>query len=255
MVYTKKKDIALLEKIKSFFGVGEIFQQTPSLYCYRVSSIKEILIIINHFNKFPLLTQKRADYELFKQAFSIVLNKEHLTEEGLHKIVAIKAKINLGLSNKLKTAFPDIPSIDKPLVQNQTIDNSQWLAGFASAEGCYRVNLLKSPSNKLGERVILNFILTQHYRDKKLMRNLVEYFNCGNLYKNRQTFNFIVAKFLDITDKIIPFFQKYTLEGVKSKDFEDFCKIAELVKNKAHLTQDGLETIRKIKAGMNVGRE
>ena len=87
------------------------------------------------------------------------------------------------------------------------------------------------------------------------MRNLVEYLNCGNLYKNRQTFNFIVAKFLDITDKIIPFFQKYTLEGVKSKDFEDFCKIAELVKNKAHLTQDGLETIRKIKAGMNVGRE
>ena len=73
----------------------------------------------------------------------------------------------------MKTAFPDIPSIDKPLVQNQTIDNSQWLAGFASAEGCYRVNLLKSPSNKLGERVILNFIVTQHYRDEKLMRNLV----------------------------------------------------------------------------------
>jgi hypothetical protein len=37
-------------------------------------------------------------------------------------------------------------------------------------------------------------------------------------------------------------------------DYEDFCKVAELMKNKAHLTQEGLNQILKIKDGMNKGR-
>ena len=34
--------------------------------------------------------------------------KEHLTIEGLHKIVAIKASMNWGLSDELKKEFPNI---------------------------------------------------------------------------------------------------------------------------------------------------
>ena len=43
--------------------------------------------------------------------------------------------------------------------------------------------------------------------------------------------------------------------GKKILDFEEFCKVAELMQNKAHLTQSGLEEIRIIKAGMNTGRK
>ena len=42
--------------------------------------------------------------------------------------------------------------------------------------------------------------------------------------------------------------------GVKSKDFYDFKRAAELMKNGAHLTPEGLEEIRLIKMGMNRGR-
>jgi len=38
----------------------------------------------------------------------LMSRKEHLTIEGLHKIVAIKASLNLGLSDKLKVAFPNV---------------------------------------------------------------------------------------------------------------------------------------------------
>ncbi len=38
-------------------------------------------------------------------------------------------------------------------------------------------------------------------------------------------------------------------------DYADFCKVAELMKPKAHLTASGLEQIRKLKAGMNTGRK
>jgi hypothetical protein len=89
------------------------------------------------------------------------------------------------------------------------------------------------------------------------MRSLEEYFGYGHYKpsKGRDYGDFVVTGFSDITEKIIPFFQKYKLHGSKALDFADFCKVAELMKTKAHLTQEGLEQIRVIKSGMNKGRK
>lgn len=54
--------------------------------------------------------------------------------------------------------------------------------------------------------------------------------------------------------KIIPFFHTNKIMGVKSKDFNDWCKVAELIASKSHLTEEGLEKIRDLKSGMNKGR-
>lgn len=62
--------------------------------------------------------------------------------------------------------------------------------------------------------------------------------------------NFVVTRLSDILDKIIPFYQKYPVVGVKYLDFADFCKAAEIMKVKGHLTQEGLEQICKIKQNM-----
>ena len=43
--------------------------------------------------------------------------------------------------------------------------------------------------------------------------------------------------------------------GVKVKDFEDFKYVSVLMKNKNHLTKEGLEEIRKIKSRMNTLRK
>ncbi len=55
-------------------------------------------------------------------------------------------------------------------------------------------------------------------------------------------------------NKIISIFDKYPLQGTKLLDYLDFCKIAKLMNAKAHLTEEGLAEIRKIKAKMNTGR-
>jgi hypothetical protein len=57
-----------------------------------------------------------------------------------------------------------------------------------------------------------------------------------------------------LTGKVIPFFQRVPLHGLKSKNFTDFCKVADIMKEKGHLTEEGLDQIRLIKAGMNTGR-
>ena len=48
-------------------------------------------------------------------------NKEHLTLEGLHKILAIRGSLNLGFSDELKTNFPNIKPIERPLIKDPKI--------------------------------------------------------------------------------------------------------------------------------------
>ena len=61
-------------------------------------------------------------------------------------------------------------------------------------------------------------------------------------------------KFTEIDLKILPYFYKNKIKGVKSEDFNAFCKIAGIIRDKAHLTSDGLDKIKEIKSGMNTGR-
>lgn len=85
------------------------------------------------------------------------------------------------------------------------------------------------------------------------MKSFIKCLNCGYVIKNRTCLGWIVIKFADITEKIIPFFKKYPIHGVKAKDFAYWSLVAEMIKQKKHFTAEGLEEIRKIKAGMNWG--
>ena len=79
------------------------------------------------------------DYFLFKQAYFLLVNKEHLTPEGFRQIISIKASINNGLSVVLKEASPEIKPA--PAVKRENIYNPQWLAGFTSGEGSFGVKI------------------------------------------------------------------------------------------------------------------
>jgi len=52
--------------------------------------------------------------------------------------------------------------------------------------------------------------------------------------KSNNTSLLQIKKNFDIENKVIPFFNEYTILGAKRLDFEDFKKVAELVKNKEH---------------------
>jgi hypothetical protein len=60
-----------------------------------------------------------------------------------------------------------------------------------------------------------------------------------------------VSNFTDILETIIPFFDTYVINGDKHIDYINFCKIALLMKDKSHITEDGLNLIRKLKSNMN----
>jgi len=256
------RDIELLSNIQSFYkGVGTLTaSKNNSLVKFVVRNFDDIYnIIIPHFDKYPLLSKKKADFLLFKEIALLMKDKEHLTNEGLLKIVAIKASMNLGLSEKLSSTFPVKPHL-RPKINTLEIPDPNWIAGFSDGDGSFFINIAKTNS-KLGHSIKLMFRLAQHDRDLNLFNLIIQYFNCGTIqrkaYSGSQAhvIDLNVSKFNDIYTKIIPFFKEFNLKSIKSLDFIDFCEVADLMNKSIHLTPEGILRIITIKARMNNNRK
>ena len=177
-----------------------------------MDSNKDLRVLVNHFDKYPLVTAKLADFILFKKAFDIILLKEHLSQEGLLKLVGIKASLNLGLSADLKEAFPNWNElqIKRPRYTFKGIPDSNWMAGFASGDSSFNIKVSDSNTNVSGQRVQLRFGIGLNIREEALIQYLASYFgltgSSKNVYIYKDSVRFEIVNFLDIVNKIIPFF-------------------------------------------------
>jgi len=253
------KDLSLLLQLQQFLGgIGYIYTYpTLNKVNFSVDANKDLIKLIHHLEKYPLLTQKAADFILFKEVVKLITNKDHLSIEGLYQIINIKASMNLGLSDYLKSEFSSFTPVKRPIIKVENIPDPNWLAGFVSGEGNFDVRIPQQPTNQIGFRVQLRFRISQHSRDDKLMELLIKYLGTGKVYKypGKSAVVLTIFKFSDITNIIIPFFEKNPLLGVKLFDYLDWCKIAKLMNEGTHLTFEGLNLIRQIKSGMNRGRK
>jgi hypothetical protein len=264
------KDIALLEDIRNSLGVGKVRKNSINTAIFRVDNIQELQVIVEHFNKYPLISAKISDFLLFKQAYNLIKQKEHLTKEGLEKIVALKYNLNKGIlqTDVLYEAFPNIIPIIRPKYIYKGIPDPNWMSGFVSGDSTYCVSIEKS-NNKLGNRVRLIFGTCLHIREKDLLIGMAKYFNVLEqevskpselnkykyIYDSRENSQLQIKNYSDIANKIIPFFNQYPIRGVKSLDFSDFKQVAYMMKNKEHLTVEGITKIIKIVEGMNLDRK
>ena len=132
--------------------------------------------------------------------------------------------------------------------------NPHYVVGFVDGEGCFSITF-----NKNGDRlpeVRLIFEIELREDDREILEKIQELLDCGRIYHLdyaryanwRPHVKLKVSNFKDISEKIIPFFQKYPLQAKKSLQFEKFCQVAEVIRRKEHLAAEGIERIRKIKA-------
>lgn len=182
------------------------------------------------------------------------------------KIVGLKSVINLGLSDKLKAAFPNFEPVRRPEFKNIIIPNRFWVAGFISGDGSFYfiIRTKTSPvSSNIWRIVSLILKVNLHIRDKEVVQAIASYFsllntkssntlNSYSIFIQTQSVSFTIRKFTDIVNTVIPFFDLYPILGVKSLDFADFKKVAEMVKNKE--PNSGFELIKKIDSTMNLRR-
>nr|YP_009517168.1 LAGLIDADG homing endonuclease [Blastosporella zonata]YP_009517205.1 LAGLIDADG homing endonuclease [Blastosporella zonata]AYE93092.1 LAGLIDADG homing endonuclease [Blastosporella zonata]AYE93093.1 LAGLIDADG homing endonuclease [Blastosporella zonata] len=252
------KDLALLDSIKNKFCVGNISKSGEKAVTYAVDSIKEIPVIINHFDKYPLLTNKLSDYLVFKQCFEIIKQGNHLTEIGLLEIVSLKSNLNLGLPVKVKEAFPNVPEVNKLEYKFNGIPNPFWIAGFTSGEGSFHI--LPRNSNIAKQELFARFSIHLHIRDLEVLQGISTYFKEDlsekKLSLTDKSAQLQISKFSVINNIIIPFFNKHPLLGMKRLDFIDFCKVCDILKTKEHLTSKTVyNQIIEIKSGMNLNRK
>lgn len=121
LIHLHEKDLALLENIQRFFGgVGAIHMGQKNSCTYYVSARKDLLVILAHFDKYPLITEKLRDYLLFRRAFSIT-SQGPLDSYNLQQIVNIRSVLNKGLTPVLKEAFPLTIPVDKPKLEIREI--------------------------------------------------------------------------------------------------------------------------------------
>ena len=90
-----------LKKMKNYFKVGGIYinrrkdNHKENLYRYCVRRKEDLLnVIIPFFQKYPLQTVKRKDFELFVKCMKLIEKNKHLTKAGAIKIAQLSEKMN-----------------------------------------------------------------------------------------------------------------------------------------------------------------
>jgi hypothetical protein len=93
--------VAALEELHEFFGVGRIYRNRrhdnhrEDLMQYRVERRNDLLeVIIPFFERHPLRSAKRADFEKFSACVRRTASGIHLTAHGLLEIVEIAQTMN-----------------------------------------------------------------------------------------------------------------------------------------------------------------
>jgi len=91
-----EKDIKLMELLIKFLSAGKLYKNSRepfvTLTIYKLTEIKKI--IIPFFKKNPLYGVKHLDFLDFCKVVRLMVEKKHLTLEGLNQIREIKNGMN-----------------------------------------------------------------------------------------------------------------------------------------------------------------
>lgn len=131
-----------------------------------------------------------------------------------------------------------------------------FLTGFTDAEGCFNITIAKNPTYIIGWRVQARFIIEIHIKEIVTLNMIQKFFGgIGTITINprKNSARYTVVNFNDIINIIVPHFNKYPLQSAKKIDYKLWKECVNIMSDKKHLTQKGLEQIIKNKSAMNLG--
>lgn len=135
-----------------------------------------------------------------------------------------------------------------------TLNNlGYYLSGFADGEGSFCVYFSPRARMSLGWEVRPSFSVGQNTSRPEVLNLFLEYFKCGSLRPNKgdNTVKFEIRSLKPLMEVIIPHFRKYPLLSSKSKDFDKFVAICNMLVKNQHLTVTGFKQILDLAFGMN----
>ncbi len=93
-VVQHQRDEAVLEKLKEYFGFGNIVINHGDRKEYRVRGMENLTKLVEFFDKNPLQTSKQHSFEVFSKILKLMEHNKHLDNEGLHEIADLASTMN-----------------------------------------------------------------------------------------------------------------------------------------------------------------
>ena len=104
-----QRDNTVLALLKRHLGCGRLQERKDGVWYYVVqnpASIQER--IIPFFEKYPFLSSdKKKNFSIFCQIAKLVYQKDHLSNEGILKVIELREKLNEGKGRKRKYNLED----------------------------------------------------------------------------------------------------------------------------------------------------
>lgn len=128
-----------------------------------------------------------------------------------------------------------------------------YFAGFVDGEGSFHLSFRRRRDYTLPWKVSLCLNVSQ--KDKVVLALFKRHLKCGTIrYKSDDVWMFEVNNLNAIHENVIPFFRRFGfLSAKKKRDFAIFRRMAELMKEKAHLDKPGIVELLKLRREMNDG--
>lgn len=148
-------DVETLNTIKSKLNIGSVVIEKSRNRCsFVVQDFTEIkYVICAIFNKFPLLTSKRLDFEDFYKAVIIKKNYNRLSDVDKERIINLKNGMNSQRENYIYS-----------ITESQIKINPNWFIGFIEGEGTFGIktgsSLYLQVAQKNTSQACLNAIVT-----------------------------------------------------------------------------------------------
>lgn len=126
----------------------------------------------------------------------------------------------------------------------------QYVVGFIDGEGSFYISLARHKTLKRRFDVRADFEMELRIDDKEIIERIQQKLGCGRIYDlEYKRYDWLphvklkIGKIREICDKLIPFFDKYPLQGKKAKVYKHFREAAFLIRDKKHLTDTGYNKI------------
>ena len=97
-----QKDKVILALLKRHIGCGTLRQRKDGIWYYEVNNFNAICEkVIPFFKKYSFLSaKKKRDFSKFTQIAEIIKKEEHLSQEGIAKILTLRNQMNDGGNRK-----------------------------------------------------------------------------------------------------------------------------------------------------------
>lgn len=259
-----QKELELLKKIRDFFGVGSVDTAGRKVARYRVRSRQDLKTIVLHFERYPLQTTKVINFASFCKILELMNNKLHTNVEGFLKLLSLINKLNNPLSESLleKVApLGEIPNVDLEIYSVESLNlkdklNPWWISGFATGEGSFTIFTRKrvNAAGNIVKDYTLAFEIGQKSDSLDVLNLIVNTFGWGKVYTETRGISKFRLVLRDIIlNDLVPFFDKYPLEGNKALQYSIWIKIVKtLHKNpRSDFRENKVEALIKELSNLN----